>query len=47
MLITEPNRLAAEIHDRMPAILEPESFHAWLSGEGGNDLLVPAGNDRL
>ena len=47
MLITGPNALAAEIHDRMPVILEPADFQAWLSGEAGKDLLVPAGDDRL
>ena len=46
MLITEPNKLAAVIHDRMPVILEPENFEAWLSGEG-KGLLKPAGDDRL
>jgi putative SOS response-associated peptidase YedK len=46
MLITEPNKLAAEIHDRMPAILEPENLDVWLSGEG-KDLLVQAADDRL
>jgi SOS response associated peptidase (SRAP) len=44
MLITEPNKLAAEIHDRMPVILEPENFEAWLSGEG-KDLLKSAVSD--
>jgi putative SOS response-associated peptidase YedK len=25
MLITEPNRFVAEVHDRMPVILKPDS----------------------
>jgi putative SOS response-associated peptidase YedK len=29
MLITEPNRYVAEVHDRMPVILKPEQFDAW------------------
>lgn len=28
-IITEPNKIAAEIHDRMPVILEPVDFDAW------------------
>jgi len=47
MLITEPNKMAAQIHDRMPAILEADSFAPWLSGEAGKELLVPAAEDRL
>jgi putative SOS response-associated peptidase YedK len=47
MLITEPNKLAAEIHDRMPAILEAENFAPWLSGDAGEELLVPAADERL
>jgi hypothetical protein len=31
--ITEPNELVAEVHDRMPALLKPEQFEAWLSRE--------------
>jgi putative SOS response-associated peptidase YedK len=33
ILTTEPNTLMASIHDRMPVILEPENFAAWLSRE--------------
>jgi len=39
-ITTEPNELCAPIHNRMPAILAPESFGHWL-GE------VPAANDEL
>jgi putative SOS response-associated peptidase YedK len=39
MIITEPNDFVAEVHDRMPALLKPEQYEAWLSGEmGGRDL---------
>jgi putative SOS response-associated peptidase YedK len=34
MIITEPNEFAAEIHDRMPSILDGESIHA-LAKRGG------------
>jgi putative SOS response-associated peptidase YedK len=30
ILTTEANELAREVHDRMPAILRPEDFGAWL-----------------
>jgi hypothetical protein len=26
MVITEPNKVVAEVHDRMPVILEPKDF---------------------
>jgi putative SOS response-associated peptidase YedK len=46
MIITEPNEFVAEVHHRMPAVLEAEDFAAWLN-EGGHALLRPAGNDVL
>jgi putative SOS response-associated peptidase YedK len=46
MIITEPNKLAAEVHDRMPVILERADFGPWLS-DGGTALLKPAANDVL
>jgi putative SOS response-associated peptidase YedK len=46
MMITEPNAFAAEVHDRMPVILEQEDFEPWLK-EGGAALLRPADNDLL
>jgi putative SOS response-associated peptidase YedK len=30
ILTTEPNELAAQIHNRMPAILNPDDYQAWL-----------------
>jgi putative SOS response-associated peptidase YedK len=41
-VITVPsNSLVAQIHDRMPAILEPESYDRWLGRETDpNDLLI-------
>ena len=35
MIITEPNKLVAEVHDRMPVLLRPEQFDAWLDGSAG------------
>jgi putative SOS response-associated peptidase YedK len=36
-----------ELHDRMPVILEPEQFEAWLTGATGLDILKPAANNVL
>lgn len=46
MVVTEPNDLAAEIHDRMPVALGRSNFDAWLK-DGGTDLLVPAADGVL
>ena len=46
MLITEPNDFVAEVHDRMPVVLESKDFASWLN-EGGAALLRPAANDVL
>ncbi len=35
LLTCEPNELMVAIHDRMPVIVPPESFDAWLDGEEG------------
>jgi putative SOS response-associated peptidase YedK len=47
MIITEPNRFVAEVHDRMPVLLAEEGFEPWLSGKAGLELLKPAPNDLL
>lgn len=47
MLITEPNAFVAEVHDRMPVLLQPSQFEAWLSGKAGKEILRPAPEDTL
>jgi putative SOS response-associated peptidase YedK len=49
MVITEPNKLAAEVHDRMPVILEAKDFEQWGRGDvkDAAALMKPAGNDVL
>jgi putative SOS response-associated peptidase YedK len=47
MIITLPNKLVAEMHDRMPALLAEKDFEPWLNGSGGLDLLHPAAEDAL
>lgn len=47
ILVTEANALLAPIHDRMPVILAPAHYGAWLGGDGERPealqrLLVPA-----
>ena len=46
MLITEPNDFVAEVHDRMPVVLESKDFVSWLK-DGGPALLKPPANDVL
>ena len=41
MLITEPNSFVAEVHDRMPVLLTPDKYDAWVKG-ADKSLLRPA-----
>jgi putative SOS response-associated peptidase YedK len=36
-----PNALVSEIHDRMPVILPPERYEAWLAGKASAEILKP------
>jgi putative SOS response-associated peptidase YedK len=47
MIITGPNDVVAEVHDRMPVLLKPDQFDHWLSGDMGVEELKPAPNDTL
>jgi putative SOS response-associated peptidase YedK len=52
ILTTEANAATLAVHDRMPAILEPESFAPWLDCDGVSaqqaaELLKPASEDAL
>ena len=47
MIITEPNTIVADIHDRMPALLSEKDFEPWLGGEASVELLTPAPDDML
>ena len=49
MVITEPNKLVAEVHDRMPVILEPKDFDQWQRGDArdAGALMKPAVEDVL
>jgi putative SOS response-associated peptidase YedK len=39
IIVGEPNRLVAPIHDRMPVILAPESYDRWLAPDATADEL--------
>jgi putative SOS response-associated peptidase YedK len=49
MVITEPNNFVAEVHDRMPVILEAQDFEQWEQGDAKEAaaLMKPAGEDVL
>jgi putative SOS response-associated peptidase YedK len=49
MVITEPNKFIAEVHDRMPVILEAENFEQWERGDAKDAaaLMKPAGEPVL
>lgn len=49
IVTTAPNPLLARLHDRMPLILPPEAYEAWLSPQGPppNELLRPFPADEL
>lgn len=41
IITTSPNEFIAEIHNRMPAILEKHDYHTWLTpGEVNDDVLM-------
>ena len=49
MVVTEPNKFAAEVHDRMPIILEAKDFEQWEHGDvkEAAALIKAAGEDVL
>jgi putative SOS response-associated peptidase YedK len=47
MIIAEPNKFVAEVHDRMPVLLAEKDYESWLSAHAGQDLLKPAAEDLL
>jgi putative SOS response-associated peptidase YedK len=47
MIIAEPNAMVAQVHDRMPVVLEQVQFTPWLENEAGLEILKPAAEDVL
>lgn len=47
MIICEPNKFVAAVHDRMPVLLAEQDCEPWLNGAAGLELLKPAPEDLL
>jgi putative SOS response-associated peptidase YedK len=51
IITTSPNSVAAKVHDRMPVILDPRDYDAWLNPESTPDslldLLRPCSSDLM
>ena len=49
MVITEPNKFVAEVHDRMPVVFKAKDFEQWEHGDvkEAAALMKPAGEDVL
>ncbi len=47
IIVTDANMLTRIIHNRMPAILDPNDIDRWLACELGADALKPAPEDVL
>jgi putative SOS response-associated peptidase YedK len=47
IITTEPNDVVRPFKDRMPVILEPSDYDAWLTAENATTLLRPAHNEVL
>ena len=49
IVITEPNLFVAEVHDRMPVVLEAKDFEQWERGDvkDAAALMTPASEDVL
>jgi putative SOS response-associated peptidase YedK len=47
ILTTDANAKLRALHDRMPAMLAPDAYEAWLGGAPAPDLLRPAPDDAV
>ena len=52
IVTTTPNELCAELHNRMPVVLKPETWPVWLGEEAADipslkDLLAPFPSDEM
>ena len=47
MVIADANDFVRQVHDRMPALLQPRNFDAWLRAQSGLEVIKPAANDAL
>jgi len=46
IITTEANEIMKPVHDRMPVIIEPDDYEAWLQ-EGGKSLLQPYAGEMI
>jgi putative SOS response-associated peptidase YedK len=47
VIVTAANDFTRHIHDRMPVLIAPRDYEAWLTGKAGVELLRPAPDDLL
>ncbi len=47
MIITSANDFVGQVHDRMPALLKPFQFDAWLTARVGLEALKPVASELL
>jgi putative SOS response-associated peptidase YedK len=47
VIVCEPNTLSADIHDRMPVMIEAEYWHDWLAADDPSALLKPYPSELL
>ncbi len=47
IIICDANEFVGQVHDRMPVLLPPWDFDAWLSAQAGVEVLKPAANSAL
>lgn len=47
IIVTAANALTGTVHDRMPVLLDPTGFAAWLDGSAGTEVLRPAAEAAL
>src|ERR1700761_2362994 len=47
IIVSGANAWMRPYHDRMPVLLEPQDFDAWLDGSLGAEILKPAAEEKL
>ncbi len=47
IIVTDANELTKDIHGRMPVILDPADYDAWLDGTDGENLLRPYPSKKM
>jgi putative SOS response-associated peptidase YedK len=47
MIVTTADKFMASLHDRMPVLLAPQLFEAWLNGAAGTEILHPVAHLQM